>query len=166
MKKNKLNIPKTMKHIGVATRLILVLMLMLPVRGMAQEALFEKFNDANGITTIYISKTMLRMVHNVKAWRRPIGNMASKLDELRVLNCERPSMIANIRKQFADYYKKNKYEVVMQAKDDEENVTIYFHQLKGGKAEYALLAEENDEISVIYLNGNITLKDIQQLTGH
>lgn len=155
-----------MKQIHITARLILLMMLMLPAKLVAQEALFEKFNDTNGISTVYISKTMLQMVPNVKAGKHPVGNIASKLDQLRVLNCERPSMIANIKKQFTDYYKKNKYEVVMQANEEGEHVTIYHRPLKAGKSEFALMAQEEDGLNIIFVSGNITLKDIQQITGN
>lgn len=152
-----------MKHTNIAARLILVIMLMLPAKLVAQEAIFERFSDTNGITTVYISKTMLQMVPNVKAGKHAVDDVAAKLDQLRVLNCERPSMIANIKKQFADYYKKNKYEVVMEAHEDGEHVTIYHHPLKAGKSEFALVAQEENSLSIIYVSGNVTLKDIQQI---
>ena len=41
-----------MKQIHITARLILLMMLMLPAKLAAQEALFEKFNDTNGISTV------------------------------------------------------------------------------------------------------------------
>ena len=152
-----------MKQKTLATLITFVLMLVMPATSRAQDALFEKFNDVNGITTIYISKTMLQMVPNVKAGNHEVGNVASKLDQLRVLSCERPSMIANLKKQFVDYYKKNKYEVVMQANDSDEHTSIYYKKLNSNKAEFALIAEDGDEISIINVKGNVNLKDIQQI---
>lgn len=154
-----------MKQIVHSALLTLALLLALPALTKAQDALFEKFNDAEGITTVFISKTMLQMIPNVKAGKHDIGNIASKLDQLRILTCERPSMVANIKKQAVQMYKNNQYEVIMQANEDGEHVTIYYRKLKNGKSEYALLADEGDEISIINVKGNVTLKDIQQLTG-
>ena len=154
-----------MKQNIFTTLIALTLMFVMPAKSLAQDAIFEKFNDVNGITTVYISKTMLQMIPNVKASNIEVGNVASKLDQLRVLSCERPSMIANVKKQFVDYYKKNQYEIVMQANDDGDHATIYFKKLKAGKSEFALITEEDDEISIINVKGDINLKDIQQITG-
>jgi hypothetical protein len=55
-------------------------------RMSAQEAIFEKYDDTNGVTTIYISKTMLGMIPNVKAGKHDIGKIAPKLDYLRILS--------------------------------------------------------------------------------
>ena len=152
-----------MKQKTLAALLTLVLMFILPATTMAQDALFDKFNDAEGVTTVFISKTMLQMIPNVKAGDREIGQIASKLDQLRVLHCERPSMIPSIKKQAQELFYKNKYEIVMHMSEDGEHMTVYHKKLKDGKSEFALLAEEDGEISIINLKGNITLKNIQEI---
>ena len=56
-----------MKQNIFTTLIALTIMFVMPAKSLAQDAIFEKFNDVNGITTIYISKTMLQMIPNVKA---------------------------------------------------------------------------------------------------
>jgi len=142
--------------------LLTILMIGFPsAKTSAQDALFQKYNDVEGVTTIYISKTMLRMIPNVKTGKHDISTIASKLDQLRVLACERPSLIASIKKNALEAYSKGQYEVAMQVNDSGEHVTIYCKKLGKDKAEYALLSEEDGEISIISLQGRITLKDIQ-----
>ena len=146
----------------IYTLLLTSLMIAFPsAKAMAQDALFEKFNDVDGITTIYISKTMLQMIPNVKTGKHDISSIAAKLDQLRVLTCERPSMIASVKKHALEVYNNGKYEVAMQINDSGEHVTIYHKKLNKEKSEFALLAEETDEITIISLQGKITLKDIQ-----
>ena len=148
----------------IYTLLFTILLIVFPsAKTIAQDALFEKYSDVDGITTIYISKTMLQMIPNVKAGDREIGQVASKLDQLRVLHCERPSMIPSIKKQAQELFYKNKYEIVMHMSEDGEHMTVYHKKLKDGKSEFALLAEEDGEISIINLKGNITLKNIQEI---
>lgn len=146
----------------IYTLLLTILTTTFPsVKAMAQDALFEKYNDVDGVTTIYISKTMLQMIPNVKKGKHDISRIAAKLDQLRVLTCEKPSLIASIKKYALGIYSKGQYEVAMQFNDSEEHVTIYHKKLNKGKSEFALLSEENGEITIISLRGNITLKDIQ-----
>ena len=130
---------------------------------MAQDALFEKYNDVDGVTTIYISKTMLQMIPNVKTGKHDISSIAAKLDQLRVLTCERPSIIASIKRHTLEVYNNRQYEVAMQINDSGEHVTIYHKKLSKEKSEFALLSEEDDEITIISLRGKITLKDIQHI---
>ena len=44
--------------------LLILTALAIANRLSAQEALFDKYEDAQGVTTIYISKTMLRMMRH------------------------------------------------------------------------------------------------------
>lgn len=144
--------------------LLVILMTTFPsAKTMAQDALFEKYNDVDGITTIFISKTMLQMIPNVKTGKHDISGISSKLDQLRVLTCERPSLIPSVKKQALEIYGNGQYEVVMQINDSGEHVTIYHKKLGKDKSEFVLFSEESDEISIISVKGKISLKDIQSI---
>ena len=131
----------------------------------AQEAIFEKYEDTNGVTTIYISKTMLGMVPNVKAGKHDIGKIAPKLDYLRILSCEKASLVGALVDEAKKAYRTGGYEVIMKMNDEGEKVTIYQRTLKDGKNEFALLTEEKNEVTIINVMGAITLKDIKDLAG-
>ena len=133
------------------------------VRVSAQEAIFEKYEDTNGVTTIYISKTMLGMVPNVKAGKHDIGKIAPKLDYLRILSCEKASLVGALVDEAKKAYRTGGYEVIMKMNDEGEKVTIYQRTLKDGKNEFALLTEEKNEVTIINVMGAITLKDIKDL---
>ena len=132
----------------------------------AQDALFDKYEDTNGVTTVFISKTMLGMIPNVKAGNHDISKIAGKLDQLRILTCEKASLIPRILDDAKKIYKSEGYEVIMRMNDDGEKMTIYQRSLKGGKNEFVLLQEESSELNIINVKGAITLKDIQKITGN
>ena len=131
----------------------------------AQEAIFEKYEDTNGVTTIYISKTMLGMIPNVKAGKHDIGKIALKLDYLRILTCEKAALITSLVEDAKKAYRSGGYEVIMKMNDGDEKVTIYQRSMKDGKNDFSLLTEEKDEATIINVKGSITLKDIKDLTG-
>ena len=134
-------------------------------RMSAQEAIFEKYEDTNGVTTIYISKTMLGMIPNVKAGNHDIGKIAPKLDYLRILSCEKATLITSLMEDARKAYRTGGYEVIMKMNDGDEKVTIYQRTMKDGKNEFSLLTEEKDEATIINVKGAITLKDIKDLAG-
>ena len=131
----------------------------------AQKAIFDKYEDTNGVTTIYISKTMLGMIPNVKAGKHDIGNIAAKLDYIRILSCEKPSLLATIREDARKIYRSENYEAIMKMNDADEKVTIYQRTRKEGKNEFVLLTEEKDEVAIINVMGAITLKDIKDIAA-
>ena len=85
--------------------LFLVTALVFSIHASAQKALFDKYEDTNGVTTIYISKTMLGMIPNVKAGNHDISEIASKLDQLRILTCEKATLIPRILDDAKKIYK-------------------------------------------------------------
>lgn len=133
---------------------------------MAQDALFDKYEDTNGVTTIFISKTMLGMIPNVKAGNHDISKIAGKLDQLRILTCEKATLIPRILDDAKKTYKSEGYEAIMRMNDEGEKMTIYQRSLKGGKNEFVLLQEDGSNLNIINVKGAITLKDIQMITGN
>ena len=132
------------------------------ITAFAQKALFEKYSETDGVSTVYISRNMMR---NVKAGNKDISKIASRLDYLQILSCERPSLIPSIKKSAQSIFNQQKYSIVMQVNEGSEHTTIYERHYPNGKNEFALLAIERNEITIINLLGNISLQDIQGIAG-
>ena len=131
----------------------------------AQKELFDRYGDAEGVTTVYISRNMMRMMGQVKAGNRDISRIARRLDRLQILSCERPSMVASIQNAAVAIFRKQKFSVVMQVNDGGEHTTIYERHYPNGKNEFSLLSVERGEISIINILGNVSLQDIQGIAG-
>ena len=130
----------------------------------AQDALFKKYENSKGVTTVFISKSMLKLVSSFEKSDVDLSKISNRLDHVRILSCVRPSVISEIKKDAVDYFNKNKYEVAMQVNEDgERTTTIYMKEHGRDKREFVLLAVEKDEISIINILGNITIKDIQAI---
>lgn len=154
-----------MKHRNIFIALLSLLLIAVASGAMAQDTLFEKYEDTNGVTTVFISKTMLGMIPNVKAGNHDISEIAGKLDQLRILTCEKASLIPRILEDAKKIYKNDGYEAIMRMNDDGEKMTIYQRTLKGGKNEFVLLQEDSSDLNIINVKGAITLKDIQMIAG-
>lgn len=131
----------------------------------AQKALFDRYSDTDGVSTVYISRNMMRMMGNVKAGDKDISRIARRLDYLQVLSCGRPSLIPSIKKTAQNIFRQQKFSVVMQVNDSGEHTTIYERHYANGKKEFVLLAVERNEITIINLLGNVSLQDIQGIAG-
>jgi len=57
---------------------IIILMTVLCGICHAQDALFRKYADVNGISTVYISKSMFRMMPNIKAGNKDIAGFPQR----------------------------------------------------------------------------------------
>lgn len=155
-----------MKHRNNYIAFLSLLLMTVVQSAMAQDALFDKYEDMNGVTTVFISKTMLNMIPNVKAGDHDISEIASKLDQLRILTCEKATLIPHIIDDAKKIYKSESYEAIMRMNDDGEKMTIYQRSLKGGKNEFVLLQEDDSELNIINVKGAITIKDIQKIADN
>ena len=131
----------------------------------AQDALFKKYSNTNGVSTVYISKALLGMMPKMDAGNRDISKIAGKLDRLQVLSCERPSLIQSIRNSAMAYYNKYRYAELMNVNQDGELTIIYGKFHGHGKNEFVLLSIEKEEINIINIYGNVTLNDIKQIAN-
>lgn len=131
----------------------------------AQDALFKRYSNTNGVSTVYISKALLGMMPKMDAGNKDISKIAGKLDRLQILSCERPSLIQGIKNSAIAYYNKYKYSEMMNVNENGELTLIYGKSYSHGKNEFVLLSIEKDEINIINIYGNVTLNDIKQIAN-
>lgn len=129
----------------------------------AQDRLFKQFENTKGVSTVYISPAMFKLMPKLNVGNKDLAKLASRLSRLQILQCERPSLIPSIKKQAQAYYDNNRYEVIMRMKDGGEHTTIYQKGAGRGAKEFVLLNEEKNELSIIHITGNISLEDIKDL---
>jgi type IV secretory pathway VirB9-like protein len=69
--------------------------------------------------------------------------------------------ISKLRKETDKINTTNGYEELMRVREDGEKTTIYFKEKRGKKKEFVLLVDEKDELTIISIVGDLTLKEIQ-----
>ena len=89
-----------MKQINHVIGLILLLISMTTVPVMAQQELFDKFADRDGVTSVYISKAMFQMMSGIETASLNLANKKGKVESLQVLATEKPKLKEEIRKAF------------------------------------------------------------------
>ena len=129
----------------------------------AQQSFFDKYAEMEGVTSVYITKSMLNLLPNMSGSINGvnIGNFASRLDNIQILSSEESAIISKLRKETTDINTKNGYEELMRVRENGEKTTIYFKDKKGQKKEFVLLVDEKDEFTIISIIGDLTLQEIQ-----
>ena len=87
------------------------------------------------------------------------------LTSIQILNCEKASVTAQIKKDISYISPKNGYQELIRINDEGEKVTIFQKQNEGKQKEFVLLCEEQNELTIIIITGNLTLQEIQSIVN-
>lgn len=142
--------------------LALTFLLLLCTSAHAQQALFDKWEGKEGVSTVYISKNLLRLMP--QGHSNNFAKKAEKIDQIRILNTENAKAAAAISSYATTFYKKMRFEVAMKINEAGQRVTIYQRKLKGGRTEYALFIETSGEVSIINVEGTLSLEDLHDIS--
>ena len=132
----------------------------------AQQSFFDKYAEMDGVSSVYITKSMLKMFPSMSGTINgvDVGNLANKLENIQILSADDSNIIEQLRKETKYINTKNGYEELMRVRDDGDKTTIYFKERKKN-SEFILMTDEGDEFTIISIIGDLTLKDIQEMTN-
>ena len=147
----------------IRTLIIAIMAALCSVCSYGQQSFFDKYAEMDGVTSVYISKSMLSLFPkgqtNVNGIN--IGDIASRLDNIQILSADEQPIVDKLRKETSHINTRNGYEELMRVREDGEKTTIYFKDGKKDKKEFVLLVDEKDEFTIISIVGNLTLQEIQ-----
>lgn len=151
-------------------KMMMVLALALTASGLfAQKNPFEKFTDMEGVTSVYISKSMMSLMPknmNMDLGNVDVSNFINKLSSILILTSENKpvaqEMVSLANKRIRD----DQYELLMRVKsDDGERVNFFMKGIPESISEMIMIVEDNDGESVIMqFLGDFTLDDAKQIT--
>lgn len=145
------------------TCIVILLLFLCSLFTYAQDSFFDKVADMEDVTSVYVSKAMLSLIPAVQADGVNIGKVASKLDCIRIVSCEKPDIIAQLKKEITFITPENGYEELIDVNEDGEKTTIYLKQNKNKTNEFILVNEQKTDFNLIFITGNLTLQEVQEI---
>ena len=147
----------------IRTLIIAIMATLCSVCSYGQQSFFDKYAEMDGVTSVYISKSMLNLFPKGQTSVNGIniGDIASRLDNIQILSTDEQPIVDKLRKETSDINTRNGYEELMRVREDGEKTTIYFKDGKKDKKEFVLLVDEKDEFTIISIVGDLTLQEIQ-----
>ena len=132
----------------------------------AQVKAFEKYADMKNVSYVYNSKYMLGMASKASMPSVPgvdTKSLASKLTGLQIISSEEKTARVKLKNDVKDILARNKYEVLMQIREDGDKVDIY-HCVGKQQSVVVMLMDEDDSATVMIFSGNFTLDDVMKMT--
>ena len=151
---------------------IIIRILLCAVVGMtsltisAQVKAFEKYADMKNVSYVYISKYMLGMASKASMPSVPgvdTKSLASKLTGIQIISSEEKTARAKLRNDVKDILARDKYEVLMQIREDGDKVDIY-HCVGKQQSVVVMLMDEDDSATVMIFSGHFTMDDVMKMT--
>lgn len=136
---------------------------MLPLLCQAQKNLFNKYGDMKGVSSVYISKAMIETNPNLFTKDVYIGKVSGQLNSVQVLS----TMDNNVKKEIVcdlrSLVQSSRYELLMKQKGTVSSSEFYMSR-KGEKVkELIMIVDGATTLKFVYLEGDMTLKDIQNI---
>jgi hypothetical protein len=125
--------------------------------------LFDKYTDTDGVTSVYISKAMFRIMPGIENMGLNLVNMSGKIESLYILTTEKKELIPAMRKEFSQLIKED-HEELMRVRDGSTKATFYANMKGDLVKDLLMLSDTESEFTVIQLLGSFTLQDIQKIT--
>ena len=154
-----------MKHL-----ITLAAALLLTLSAFAQngKSIYQKYSDAEGVSAVYISPAMFRMIGRIPDMETGDGKVnltpvIRSLSGMYILNCENAELGRQLRGEVERFIDGGKYELLMEAKDGGETVRMYTvgtEQLVNG---FVMLAAEREAVTFICLDGQMPREQFEQL---
>ena len=146
--------------------LLCIMVAMASLTVNAQVKAFEKYADMKNVSYVYISKYMLRMASNSSMPSVPgvdTKSLASKLTGIQIISTEEKTARAKLKNDVKGILARDKYEVLMQMREDGDKVDIY-HCVGKQQSVVVMLMDEDDSATVMIFSGNFTLDDVMKMT--
>ena len=146
-----------------------LLCIMVAISGLtvnAQVKAFEKYADMKNVSYVYISKYMLGMASKTSMPSVPgvdTKSLASKLTGIQIISSEEKTARVKLKNDVKDILAHDKYEVLMQIREDGDKVDIY-HCVGKQQSVVVMLMDEDDSATVMIFSGNFTLDDLMKMT--
>ena len=145
--------------------LLCIMVAMASLTVNAQVKAFEKYADMKNVSYVYISKYMLGMASKTSMPSVPgvdTKSLASKLTGIQIISSEEKTARVKLRNDVKDILARDKYEVLMQIREDGDKVDIY-HCVGKQQSVVVMLMDEDDSATVMIFSGNFTLDDVMKM---
>ena len=134
---------------------------------------FDKFEDIDGVTSVIVNQKAFSMMSKIGAESDDeYLNLIKNINTLKVFATEDASVAKQMEVEVKNYLDKANLEELMRVKDGNSNVKIYIKE--GENEDYVkelfMFVKDggdktgHDQTVIIYLTGNIDLKQISKLT--
>ena len=153
--------------------LTLAAALLLCLSALAQngKAIYQKYSDAEGVSAVYISPAMFRMIGRIPDLdtgdgKVNVSHIIRSLTGMYILNSSNADLNGTLRSEVERFISAGRYELLMEAKDSGETVRMYTVGTEKLISGFVMLAAQAEEVSFICLDGEMPREQFETLVAN
>lgn len=152
--------------------IILAVILLSATIASAQEGrnIYNKYSGGEGVTAVYISPSMFKLIGKLPDLEietdggpMDIAPLISSFKGFYMLDISNPSVITEINKEVTTMISKGRYDLLMEVKDEGDNVHIYTSGDEKTIESFVFIASDGYEVQFICIDGKINRTDLEAL---
>lgn len=149
--------------------IIVALLAFVLTTGCSAKKQFADIASNDDVTSVYISKTMLKLAGSVGGDLSDDINVKAlikDLDSIEILTCENASKVKKIAPVIEQRIAALKADVLMEANEDNENVIIYGTpdpQNENKISNLIIYTRESGELNLVVLSGTIDMAQVSSM---
>lgn len=155
-------------------RIIVVAMLLVSIvsaSAQSGKAIYQKYSDAPGVSAVFISQAMFRMIGKIPDIDAGAGdvNLApiiQTLSGLYIIDSENPDVNADMEADMDRLLASGMYELLMEAKDGGETVRMYTAGSDAVVTSFLMLSISDMECTYICLDGKMNRSDLEGILAN
>lgn len=147
--------------------------LLLTLSAFAQngKAIYQKYSDAEGVSAVYISPAMFRMIGRIPDLETGDGKVnltpvIRSLTGMYIINSGNQDINGTLRSEVERFISSGRYELLMEAKDSGETVRMYTVGTEKLISGFVMLAAQAEEVSFICLDGEMPREQFETLVAN
>ena len=131
-------------------------------------SIYMKYSDEPNVSAVYVSPAMFRLIGRIPDIQAGDGNVnltpvIQGLNGLYILNSENQDLNDKLAKDVKKFINSGTYELLMEAKENGEKVTMYTCGDDNTVTSFVLLSSEGTELTFICIDGKMDRKQLEDL---
>lgn len=140
----------------------------LSVSAQSGKAIYNKYSDAQGVSAVYISPAMFRIMGRIPDLEIGEGevNLAPVIKSLTgfyLLDSENREVCDNLNRDVAKFVSSSRLEPLIEIKDDGETVSIFVSESGDDITSIVILIRESIETTFICMDGRMSRDELEKI---
>lgn len=150
----------------------IAILLLAAVGAYAQDGknIYNRYSDSKGVSAVYISPAMFRLIGKIpelnvesEGGNVDLAPLIRTLDGFYMLDISEKAIIDEVASQVDQMVKKGRYEILMEVKDEGENVRMYTVGNDNTIESLVFIAKDDASVQFICIDGTMNRSDVENL---